>query len=460
MKAFWKTYLLLAVAGALGVFIYLDWKKPSGDDKKEKVFSADKNKVKSFTLSREGGDKIAVSKEGESWKLVSPANVPADANAVDTVLSTLESAEISATVTEQPASLAGYGLETPRLTVAVVAEGPEQRLLLGRHTPDETGVYAKYADKGRVFTVPAQVEASLLKKPVDLRDRSVLHMKREMVKRVDLKGPDADVLLVKDEKGDWNFERPLKTKAARWGVDGMLLGIENLLFEEVAAEEAHDFKPYGLDRPTWTAILELTDGSAKKLEIGSSKDPAAAKVYAVDPNSAPPPKYYARDASHNLVGVIAATLVDDLSKAKSSLRSRYLLDFPALDVNRVEVTSDGKTRVYARTVTKDAGGTDVRKWKQTSPAIKEIETKTIEDLLFSVASNDVQEFLDTPGQLAKYGLDTPAIHAALTFDNKLPGWFEVGQKDGVFYGRRDNDATITKLGTRAKNVVEDFKTKL
>jgi hypothetical protein len=461
MKGLWKTYAAVAVAGGLAAYIFLvDVKKPGGDDKKEKVFALEKSKVKTFTLSRAGGDTIQVNKDGANWKLASQGGIVADAAAVDNVLTAVDGAEVAATVTDTPEGLMPYGLETPRLTVAVTADGPEQKMELGRHTPDETGVYAKMAGKARVFTIPTHVEAALLKKPVDLRDRSVLHMKRDAVKTVDLRGPD-ELLLVKDDHGEWDFTKPLKTKAARWGVDGLLLSFENLMFDDIAADEATDFKQYGLDKPTWTAILELGDGSAKKLEIGRATDPGVEKAYAANPSSAPPPKYYARDAAQKVVGIITNTLVNDLAKAKQNLRSRYLLDFPALEVNKVEVTSGGKTRVYTRTVRKDASGNDSRTWRQSAPESKDIETKTVEDLLFEVASTDVPEFIDNPGPLAKYGLDAPVIHVALTFDSKAPGWFEVGVKDGEAYGRRDNDVTITRLGKKAlTTVVPGFRDKL
>jgi hypothetical protein len=461
MKGFWKTYVVVAIAGGLAAYIYfVEAKKPAGDDAKEKVFTIDKTKVKTFTLSRAGVEKIQINKDGENWKFASLGGIVADAKAVDNVLTAAEDAEITATVSDAPTGLADYGLETPQLTLAVTADGAEQKVELGRHTPDDTAVYAKMSGKARVFTIPTHVEAALLKKPVDLRDRSVLHVKREAVKRVDLKGPGAELLLVKDDHGEWDYTKPLKTKAARWGVDGLLLSFENLLFEDIADDEAQDLKPYGLDKPTWTAILELGDGSAKKLEIGSPTDAAAARAYAADPNAGAPPKYYARDTAQKVVGVIGHPLVGDLAKAKENLRSRYLLDFPALEVNKVEVTSDGKTRVYLRSVRKDAAGIDARTWRQTAPESKDIETKTVEDLLFEVASTEVQEFIDNPGPLARYGLDSPAVRVALTFEHKAPGWFEVGSKDGATYGHRDNDVTITRLGPKGQNVVDGFRNKL
>jgi hypothetical protein len=463
MKGFWKTYLALAVLAGLGYYIYaVDAKKPTSDDsKKEKVFAVDKAKVQEITIVNGAEPKIDVQKDGSSWRLSAPVAAQADANAIESVLSSVDAAEISDSVTDQPSGLSQYGLEHPRISVGVKADAGMKEVLLGNKTPDEMAVYAKYADKPRIFTVASHIATSFAKKPADIRDRNILHLKRDAVRSIDIKGADKDVVLTKDEKGDWNFTKPFPTKGARWAVDGLLLSMESLAFDDVAAENASDLKPYGLDKPKWTAVLELADGSTKKLEIGDSATKSEAPKTPLPEGATDTRKFYARDAAQPLVGVISAAVVTDIEKADDKLRSRYLLDFPALEVKTIDVTSDGKTRKYERSVTKDGSGTDVRKWKQVAPETKDIETKTIEDLLFEVASTDVTAFIDAPKALATYGLEPPAVRVDLTFDNKKPAWFEVGVKDGVAYGRRDNDVAITKLAAKGKDVVIDgFRNKL
>lgn len=463
MKAFWKTYLALAVLVGLAAYIHwVDAKKPAGDEKaKDKVFATTKEAVQELTLVNGTDPKIDVTKDAAGWHLTAPIAAQADTTAIDGLLATIESAEVTETIADQPSGLAEYGLEHPRVAVSVKGKDGLQQLQLGDKTPDDIGVYAKYADKSRVFTVPAHIATALAKKPSDLRDRNVLHVKRDGIQSIKVKGANKDLVLVRDEKGDWSFTKPIKTKGARWAVDGLLGNLESLTFDEVRAEDASDLTPYGLNKPTWTAVIEFSDGRTKTLEIGNPTSPSAEPRTPVAPGATDARKFFARDSAHNLVGVISASVVNDLEKADDKLRSRYLLDFPALDVKTIDVISDGKTRKYVRSVTKDASGTDVRKWKQTAPVAKDIETKTIEDLLFDVASTDVEKFVDSPGALASYGLEPPAIRVELTFDNKSPGWFEVGIKDGVAYGRRDDDVAILKLSAKGKDaIVEGFKNKL
>jgi hypothetical protein len=239
------------------------------------------------------------------------------------------------------------------------------------------------------------------------------------------------------------------------------VSFENLLYDEIENEDAKekDLRAFGLDKPVWRAAIQMADGTTKTLEVGKLKTPGAV----TDPAAAPNPyndKYWGREASRSLVGLVNGSIVADMSKAKSSVRMKYLLDFPALEVTGIEITSDGKKRTYLRSVTKDAAGVDVRTWKQTSPESKDIDTKTVEDTLFDVTSTEIQEFFDQPAPAAAYGLDTPSVRVELTFENRGPGWFEIGLRNGEAYGRRDNDAAIGRLADKAKDVAERFRTKL
>ena len=146
-----------------------------------------------------------------------------------------------------------------------------------------------------MFTLPSYVEGSLTKKPFDLRDRDVLHVKRDDVAALEVAGPEGAYALARDERGEWVFTSPLKTRAGRWSVDGLLGTLESLRMESVAAETAADLKAYGLDKPVRTVTLGLPGGARKTLEIGSA---AAEK------------KRHARVVGSPLVAVIPGGVVE------------------------------------------------------------------------------------------------------------------------------------------------------
>ena len=245
MKAptFWRTYVAVLLAASLGAYIYFVERKrpePSEEKPKEKVFTFDRAKVQSVTLSPRGGEEIRLVKEKDGWRMKAPADVAADTTQVDALLSSLEGLQTEEVVTEAPAALGEYGLDTPKHTVRVTVEGVKDPLVLavGAKTPDGGALYAKMPAQARVFTVGSHLEGSLDQKPFDLRDREVLHVKRDAVRSLEASGPEGTFALSRTEGGDWAFTQPVATQAGRWSVDALLGSLESLRMDSVADEGA------------------------------------------------------------------------------------------------------------------------------------------------------------------------------------------------------------------------------
>jgi hypothetical protein len=434
---FLMTYVLVAAAAGLGAYLYLvESKRPATADKpKDKVFAAFKDTratVKEITLARPA-ETIQLVKGGEGWRMVAPQSVPADQGEVDALLSSLESLELDEVVAEAPGDVAAYGLSPPQATLTVVREGAPDalRLQLGNKTPDGSSVYARLPTAARVFTVAAWSTSGFEKKPFDLRDRSLLHVKRDQVKALEVTTPEESYALARDGKGEWVFTRPLPTRAGRWSVDGLLGVLEGLRMESVASEDARDLRPYGLDAPRYRVSLSLADGTQRRLEVGGS--PAEKQ-------------YHAREASSKLVAVVGSAVVDDLAKGMKELRARRLLDLAAYEVEGFDVEAGGVKKTYARSSSKGADGVDVYTWKRTAPDTAALDTNTVQDALFLIGGLEVQDFVDQPQAPGAYGLDAPTLRVSLRNEGgKPPAWFELALKDGAAYARRADDQAVLKL---------------
>jgi Domain of unknown function (DUF4340) len=444
---FWRTYVAVAVLAGLGAYIYfVESKREDKPDKnKEKVFKLEKAKVKELELQN-AGESVRIVKEGNDWKLTAPTPAPADSGAVDSVLSSLESLEIDEEVTATPTSLKDFGLEQPKQTVKVVQDGAKEplQLLVGDKLPDSSGVYAKLPTAARVFTLPSFGVSSLEKKPFDFRDRDLLHVKRDDVRTLEVSGPEGGYALIKDDKGEWAFTKPLQTKAGRWSVDGLVGTIEGLRMESVAAEDAKDPKPFGLDKPARTVTLVSKDGATKTLEIGSS---AGEK------------KYNARLAGSGLVAVVPGAIVDDLAKGMKELRAKRLLEVATYETEGFDVEEGAVKKVYAKSKEKDKDGLETSKWKRTAPEAKDLETTKVEDALFKLGGVEVQDFVDAPKAPAAYGLDAPVMKVTLRAGAGKPeSWVELGKKDADVYARRSGDTAVLKLdATKSDELLKAFK---
>lgn len=445
---FLRTWLALVVLAGLGAYIYFveSKREPGSEKKKEKVFSLDKAKVGALTLRPRAAEEIRLVKDQDKgWRMAAPREVPADSGAVDSIVSALESLEVEDAVGDKPASLAEFGLEKPRMTVEATEQGGRSvSLLLGDKVPAGSGVYAKLPSSPRVFTIAGYLDGTFDKKAFDLRDRDVLHVKRDEIQGLEVTGPEGSYVLAKDSAGEWSFRKPLATRAGRWSVDGLLGALEGLRMESVAAEEPKDLKPFGLDKPQRTVTAVLATGVRRTLEIGSSPSDK---------------KYNARDAAGGPVVVVASGLVDDLAKGMDSLRDKRLGDVAAYDVEGFEAVIDGAARAYAKTTAKGKDGVETQTWKRTSPDPKELETDKVQDALFKVGGLEAQSFVDAPGPDASYGLDKPELKLSVRKpSSKTPLVLELGRKDGAVYGRRSGDASILKLDpAKAEELVKALK---
>jgi hypothetical protein len=466
LPEFWKTGAALLVLAGLGSYIWFVERKhepkPEGEREKVTVLAVDKAKAKEISVATAGGETIRLVKEGSAWKVAAPFAAPADTSAVESMLTSLEKLEADEVVVEQAANPAEYGLDKPSRTVGAVVEGAPAPLKVefGAKSPDGSSVYARAASSPKVYLVPSWVEGSFDKKPFDLRDRDLLHVKRDDVRSLEVVGPEGGYSLARTDTGEWAFTKPLATRAGRWSVDGLLGTVENLRMESVAVDGATDVKPFGLAPPARAVTLVFKDGATRTLEIGAgAPDPAASPAPLPSPGQKAekpkPTKYYARQKGTALVAVVPATLADDLAKGMGELRAKRLLEVATYDTEGFDAVAGGTKRTYVKSSTRDKDGLDKTQWKRTAPDAKELETSKVEDALFKMGGVEVAEFVDQPQPLAAYGLDAPVLK--VTVKAKGESWIEVGKKDGAVYARRSGDSSVLKLDpTKAEELLKAF----
>jgi hypothetical protein len=477
LPEFWKTGAALLVLAGLGAYIYFVERKreptKEGERPKVTVLSIDKAKATEVEIKSRGGEDIRVSKKDGSWKVDSPFQAPADSSAVDSLLTSLEKLEADEVVVDQTSDLAQYGLAPPSRTVSAVVAGTPGKtsVLFGSKSPDGSSVYAKTPVSPKVYLVPAWVEGSFDKKPFDLRDRDLLHIKRDDVRMLEITGPGGAYTLTRTDAGDWAFTKPLETRAGHWSVDGLLGTVENLRMDQVAAENAKDpkeLKRFGLEPPVRTVGLVMKDGTTHTLQIGASApepNPTPAPLPTPSPakkGSKPTPpkptKYYAREAGSGLVAVVPAALADDLAKGMGELRAKRLLEVATYDTTGFDAVVGGKKRVYVKSTSKDKDGIEKTQWKRTAPDPKDLDTTKVEDALFKLGGVEAEQFIDQPKEPAAYGLDAPVLK--VTVKAKGESWVEIGKKDGACYARRSNDAAVLKLDPAKVDELEKAFTEL
>ena len=145
-----RTFLgLFVILIALAAYLYfVESKQTPGsdtDEKKEKVFAVETEKIDEVTVKSASGERTTLKKAGSDWQIVAPLQVASDGTEVSGITSNISTLEIQRVIDENAADLKEYGLAEPRIEVTFTADGKQQTLQIGDKTPPGSDLYAKLA---------------------------------------------------------------------------------------------------------------------------------------------------------------------------------------------------------------------------------------------------------------------------------------------------------------------------
>jgi hypothetical protein len=242
-------------------------KKPE-DLRDKRLLEFQDDDVTKVTIARGDAVVTLTKKDKDAWT-VDPGGHVADMTEVRSYLSSLRSTRAVGFAEDAPESLSAFGLDVPRLRVAVYTGGdtPAQELLLGADAPEgeQKRMYAKRGDRPGVVTVGDWTLRSLDKSPGQLRDKTVLGFDADLAGRLVLERADGrGFTVVRGQDGTWTFE-PADGKPKDAVVQRLLDDVRDLRGSDVAAEPASDLAAFGLDAPA----VRITVADKQGNELGT-----------------------------------------------------------------------------------------------------------------------------------------------------------------------------------------------
>ncbi|NOZ21032.1 MAG: DUF4340 domain-containing protein [Planctomycetes bacterium] len=342
-------------------------------------------------------------KEKEGWCLTQPINDFGDKNGIEKIINKLRDLKVEKDdfITEDDSDLKKYGLDKPQATVAVYQKGAAKTLLLGKSAEGKTDkIYAKRKAEPSILAVKKGILDDLKKKPKDLRSKKVVNIvSTGDINKIEIThGDQATVIVKKDEK--WTITKPVEEKADSSSVDDFLDAVKNLKVEDWAAEKADDLKKYGLDKPTEVALsFKDKDKEPLKFLIGS-KDKKGGKLYV-------------KRTTNDVVLVVKADIYDmRLRTGWLAFREKKVLEFTRSDAKKLTVSRKDKTFVC---VVDDKGD-----WNLEKPIKHKGDKGSIDSILWDMSYLKAKHFIaENPKDLKPYGLDQPAVTAAVEYQVKV-----------------------------------------
>jgi uncharacterized protein DUF4340 len=383
-----KSFLILVIL-ALGIGGYAYFveskREPAGTAaKKPGVFTVDTEKIEEVEIKSASGDTTSLKKNGAKWEITAPQKLDVDDTEISSVLSTLRTLEVQRTIDENPKSLAGFGLEPPRITVGFRAAGESgmHRLQVGNKTPTGGDLYARVEGQPKLFLISSYLEDSLNKNMFALRDKTLLKFAREDVDSLTIEPASGTALAFAKKGNDWRFTKPFDAKADVSATDGIIGRLAQTRMKSVAAADGTaELKKYGLDKPDVVATVGAGSTRAT-LAVGGKADDTSV---------------YARDLSRPMVFTVDKTLVDDLKKKPEDLRKKDLFDFRSFSAAGLDVTTGGQTYTFGK---EKAGGKEqssaVDQWKLQKPAPKDVDQTKMTDLLTTLSNLRADTFAEKP----------------------------------------------------------------
>ena len=227
--------------------------------------------------------------------------------------------------------------------------------------------------------------------------------------------PDSPAIQLAKNNGQWEILKPVETGADPSAVGGISNGLAAALVGGTESGAPDRLKAFGLD-PGAVRIEFQGKGGAKHTLLLGDKDFTGDSVYAIADGA-------------KTVDLLPQTLLVSADKSLDDLRDKRILRIEAESVTSFDL----KNASGEISAAKNPSG-----WTLSKPADKPADTETISGLLAGVSAGRMAAVTsETPENLAKYGLSSPAITLTTTDAKGNKQTLIVGKKQGDAYYARD-----------------------
>lgn len=431
-----NTLLLAFLFVLLGAYVFFFELQKRTTGKTEKLLNFKEEEVQSFVLNYPDRE-IRLQRDLQGrWGIVHPLEAPADESTVGAILSALNTSEAKRTVEEKPtaADLQNYGLDKPEVKVLISLRNgiTLPSISVGAKTPVGNSSYVRRGADAGVLLTDASLRPSLEKNLNDLRNKQILEVRPEAVKRLVLRGSKGDFALSK--KGDyWFIDPPRSYRADRMEVHGILSAIRNLSTRDFIDESPLELKKFGLDKPRLKISVVTGEEEGVHEILFGSKPKGKNEVYAVVD-------------SKGTVFTVDENALKQFEKDLTELRDKEILSARRDQIARLEIRTAKDSLVLAQ------GKKD--EWRVETPKQAKTKQEAVSKYLSLLSQLKAKGFADDEAKdLKKYGLDSPSVKLSIADkDGKSLGTLLLGSKTGnEYYAAREGSATVYTIDELSYN---------
>lgn len=217
------------------------------------------NRYGAFALERP-------STASSEWRLVEPAERPADGGLMSDLLFQLDSAPALRILSEDGNNAAAYGFNRPRARIRFNG-GSGAAIEIGAEV--EGGAAVRSSMSPLIGAYRMEDLRGWMEGPAAFRSKQLFDHKTSDAKRIEIDNGRESFALARSGFVQWRIEKPYPEAANTEAVEQMNIGLRDLRAERFYSEPPPVSKT-GLDRPRLTAALTLEDGRRIKLLFGKA----------------------------------------------------------------------------------------------------------------------------------------------------------------------------------------------
>jgi hypothetical protein len=413
--------LLAVLAGALWWSNNEQAKPQSSPDAPPKILEIPQDQITKIEIRRMGAEPVLLEKAA-AWSIKSPQALPADADAMRAMESTLAVVTSERLVDEKMGDRTPYGLQSPLLSIVVGRkDGKSHTLHLGDDTPSGSGTYAYVDGEEKLYLVPVATKSSLEKTWRDLRDKRLLPFDGTKLTRVELTAKGGPVEFGRNSANAWTILKPRPVRADNAAVEELVRKLQESRMEITNDTEEEAGYPARFAAAVPVGVAKVTtEAGTMQVEVRKGKDN----------------DYYAKSSAVAGIFKTAADLGEALNKGFDDFRNRKLFTFGFNEPERVEVKQDGAAYLFTKS------GAE---WKRDGK---------------SIDPGSVQQIIDRLRELtATRFADSAAGAIAAEYSIAMPGGKDVesvtvSRQGDAYFARRAGDNEVYVLAADAVGEVK------
>lgn len=374
-------WLFLAVIGIAAFIWFAERDSETGAARERyarKLFAINADAIHYLRLENEERV-IECEKQENQWMISRPVRTGANAGEITRILTALERLPKGEVISgdefkEGRLRLSEYGLSRPRLRITVGDYDGRRTLLIGRDAVLGDRVYVKWGHRPDIISVPESVKALTSEELAALRDPVVFHARSFEVTRMEIHREDGFLRLVRDEKGLWEIDQPVLSRADQRHVSQLVDAVLNVRAEIFVADDVTEATIYGLDQPTLHVTIWVDD-----VDVGQT-------LYFGKPYEQDEDLIYAKRADDASVWTVRHDIVDRLGLQAETLRDRRLLTLTPRQIDGVILEKDERILDLKRS---ESSG-----WSIVRPGLWEADQTRVLTLLTDWTSASIERFYD------------------------------------------------------------------